>query len=158
MVMSMRSFKLSVSHSQVVIFDPSLPRPFNFWTKRHSNQGFAWRPGSVAFRTVAGGGPHLVTVSVMAAAVDVPADAVRVIQVPFEVPPSGKIEVASVPDSKALQIQPGLYQLRFECLNGKSVPEINLIFTKEDTPTFAILRSDSELSTVGELLLDAEPA
>ena len=93
-----------------------------------------------------------------AAAVDISADAVRVIQVPFEVPPSGNIEIASISDATALQIPPELYQLRFECLNGNSAPEINLIFIKENTPTFAILRFDSELSTVGELLLTAEPA
>jgi hypothetical protein len=95
---------------------------------------------------------------VMGAATDIPTDAIRVIQVPFDVPPSGNIEVASISDSTALQIPAELYELRFEYLNGKSVPEINMIFTEKNTPTFAILRADSQLSTDGELLLDATPA
>ena len=134
-----RSFTLDISYSQVAVFDRSLARPFNFWTARHVSQGFAWRSGSVAFRTLAEGGLHRVTVTVTRAAIDMPADAVRIIQVPFEVPSSGNVEVASISDSSALQIPTQLYELRFEYLNGKSVPEINLIFTNENAPTFAIL-------------------
>jgi len=87
-----------------------------------------------------------------------PAGAVRIIQVPFEVPSSGNVEVASISDFSTLQVPAQLYELRFEYLNGKPVPEINLIFTNESTPRFAILRCDPELSTAGELLLNATPA
>src|SRR5437899_3317483 len=84
-----RSFMLDISYSQVAVFDRSLARPFNFWTARHVSQAFAWRSGSVAFRTLAEGGLHRVTGTVPRAAIDMPAGAVRIIWVQFQLPSSG---------------------------------------------------------------------
>ncbi len=152
-----RSFTLNVSYSQVSVFDRSLDQPFNFWTASHTAQGFTWRPGSVGFRTLAEG-PHDVQVIATSSHVGVPQRAVRVIQVPFDVPPNGSVEIASIADSIALELPPQSYALRFECLAGNSKPELNLVFTKEDNAGFEIIRSDSELTVIGKLLLTATPA
>ena len=151
------SFTLNVSHSQVAVFDRSLERPFNLWTEKHVAQGFAWRPGSVAFGTLEEG-LHHVSVMIMPAAVDISSGAVRVIQVPFKVPLHGEIEIASIADSVPLQPPSRLYALRFECFVGNAAPEIKLTFMMVDSPTFEILRSDAGLLAAGELLLDASPA
>jgi hypothetical protein len=153
----MRFYELSVSYSQVVVFHRALERPFNFWTKKHVTQGFAWRPGSAAFRTLEDG-LHRVSVIVTPEEADISSEAVRAIQVPFEVPSDGNVEIASIADSVPLQLPSQLYALRFECLIGNAVPEIKLIFMKVDNPTFEILRSDAELSAAGELLVTASPA
>ena len=48
----MRSLgKLDVSYGQVGVFWAILAKPFNDWSEAHVRQGFAWRPGSVSFKT-----------------------------------------------------------------------------------------------------------
>jgi hypothetical protein len=120
--MSTITFPLSVSHSQIAVFDSALDKPFSFWTDRHVQQGFAWRPGSVSFGTIEEGGRHLVEVVTASEDTQLAADAVRVIQVPFEVPASGNIEVASVVQGVPLSLPAGKYALRFEGFQPKGDP------------------------------------
>lgn len=152
-----RTFTLSISYSQVAVFDRALERPFNFWTDRHAAQGFAWRPGSVSFRTLEEG-LHHVSLMVTTADVDISSGAVRAIQVPFKVPLHGEVEIASIANSVPLQLPARLYALRFECLAGNAVPEIKLTLMMVDCPTFKIIRSDMQLCPAGELLVTASPA
>jgi len=152
---------ISVSYSQLVVFDHSLDRPFNQWTDRHVTQGFAWRPGSVAFRTVEEGGQHLVDVIFEATEDDiVPPNALRVIDVPFEVPPDETIEIGSVSDSASFKIPAGLYCLRFECFerSGGSPPLIRLSFRRSSSPGFRVVRAGSDFSPEQPLVLTASPA
>lgn len=149
-----------VSYSQLAVFDHSLDRPFNEWTDRHVAQGFAWRPGSVGFRTVDESGQHLVTVRLDAGERDPPPDAIRVIDVPFEVPPGGAIEIGSISDSKPLMLPSGRYQLRFECHGGANSlgPRVRLSFDRNNHPHFEVVRTDSKLNPDTALLLNASPA
>jgi hypothetical protein len=158
--MATMSFFLSLSHSQIAVFDGRLEQPFNMWTEKHVNQGFSWRPGAVSFRTIASGGRHHVGLLITPEEVELPSDAVRIIQVPFEVPSHGSVEVASIPDARPFELRPGSYALRYECfpLDGGSEPRVNFVFMKRDNPTFSVLRADAELSLSGELLLTASPA
>jgi competence protein J (ComJ) len=130
------------------------------WTDRHVNQGFAWRKGSVSFRTIAGGSRHLVDVIVTSGDVDLSPEAVRIIQVPFEVPSTGSIDIASIADAYPLNLPSAMYALRFECFRpeGGLEPKVNLIFIRRDDPKFEVLRADTELSLTGDLLLTASPA
>lgn len=154
------TFALDVSYSQIAVFDSGLAQPFNFWTDRHVKQGFAWRAGSVSFRTVESGGGHVVELVVTSEDVELSPDAVRIIQVPFEVPSSCSIEVASVADAFPLELPSGMYALRFECFGPSehSEPRVRLVFVKKDNPTFDVLRADADLSLTGELLLEASSA
>jgi hypothetical protein len=158
--MATTSFFLSVSYSQMSVFDSAFDAPFNDWTDRHISQGFAWRDGSVSFRTIEGGGRRLVEVAVLSRDVELSSDAARIIQVPFQVPASGSIEIASIADSIPFKLPSGVYQLRFECFRqvSGSEPRIKLTFFRRDDPAFEVLRADAELSLTGELLLNAEPA
>jgi hypothetical protein len=151
---------ISVSYSQLAVFDHSLERPFNAWTDRHVAQGFSWRPGSVAFGTIEDGGPHLVTVRLDARESDPALDAIRVIDVPFEVPPSGAIEIGSISDSVLLELPSDIYQLRFECYERANSPtaRLRLLFCRNSNPRFDIVRADSELNPGTDLLLIASPA
>ena len=151
---------LDVSYSQVAVFDSSLEEPFNFWTERHVSQGFAWRPGSVSFRTIAESGPHSLEITISNDDLEISADAQRVIEVPFAVPSSGEIEVASISDSRALSLRPGSYVLRFECsseTNGNQ-RKIKFVFIKNKNPEFRLLRIGTDLPNEGDLLLTATPA
>jgi len=148
---------ISVSYSQLAVFDHSLERPFNEWTDRHVAQGFSWRPGIVAFRTIEEGGKHLVTIRLEAQESDPALDAIRVIDVPFEVPPSGAIEIGSISDSVSLELPSDIYQLRFECYEraNNAIPRVSLLFYSSSEPRFDVVRADSELNPGTDLLLTA---
>lgn len=76
---------LDVSYAQIAVCGSSLESPFNEWTDKHVAQGFAWRPGRVSFRTLEESGRQMVTIVVAEPVGPVRPDAVRVIDVPFEV-------------------------------------------------------------------------
>ena len=158
--MSSVEFPIFVSYSQVTVFDRSLERPFNQWTDRHVAQGFSWRKGSAAFRTIAESGQYIVTVMVDAPRDELSPGAIRVIDVPFEVPADGVIEIGSISDSSLLEIPPGMYSLRFECcdpMHGENAKSY-FAFTRSTTSMFRIVRADPELSAEGELLLTTSAA
>jgi hypothetical protein len=158
--MSSVEFSIFVSYSQVAVFARSLDRPFNQWTDRHVAQGFSWRPGSAAFRTIAEAGRHLVTVTVDVSEEAQQSDAVRVIDVPFTIPADGAVEIGSISDSSPFEIPPGTYKLRFECYKPVSgqAARIRFQFTRDSNPTFAIVSADPDLKPEKELLLTASAA
>lgn len=149
-----------VSYSQLAVFHSSLAQPFNDWADRHVSQGFAWRPGSVSFRSIAEAGTHSVEVNVAEHAGAVHPKAVRAVEVPFEVPADGAVEVGSMAETVPLALPAGTYLLRCEFLlpgRGSDHP-VRLVFARKDAPRFAIVRADAELSPDGELLTTAQPA
>jgi Competence protein J (ComJ) len=158
--MNIKEFSVSVSHSQIAVFDHAFERPFNMWTTGHVAQGFSWRPGSVAFRTVEESGRHLVIVEVNRGGVDLAPSAVRIIEVPFEVPDDDTIEIGSISESAVVHLPSGPYQLRYECCEsgGTSNPRIHLSFWKDASPHFAIIRADDALNPGSDLIKVAEPA
>lgn len=156
----MTRFQLDLSYAQLAVFNSDLPDPFNDWTEYHVAQGFAWRMGSVSFRSMVEAGMHDITVGVVERQGLLDTNAVRAIEVPFKVSDCGSVEVASIGDAVPLTLTPWDYLLRCEFM----LPDSNgggralLTFSKHDSPRFAIVRSDSELRVEGDLLLTAEPA
>jgi hypothetical protein len=161
-MMATTSFLLDVSHAQVAVFDSGLEQPFNSWTERHVKQGFSWRPGSVSFATIKEAGQHLVIIDFASGYVDnLSSDATRIIEVPFEVPQSGAMEVASISSSTPVSLPSGSYALRFEYFNmaDAAEPTIRFLFMQTETPSFKIWRGDADLMAVADhLLLSAAPA
>ncbi|RVP95264.1 competence protein ComJ [Sinorhizobium meliloti] len=149
---------LDVDYSQVAVFWSGMQHPFNDWEERHVTQGFAWRAGSVSFRTL-GNGPHSIDVIVTEHAGSLTPGAIRAIEVPFEVSGNGRIEIASISESVELVLPSGKYLLRSEML-GKvnDVEIIRLLFAKSEVPRFSILLSDGEISPDEPLLTSAQPA
>ncbi len=154
------TFALNVSYSQVAVFDSAVAQPFSMWTEQHVRQGFAWRDGTVSFRTITSGGRHLIEVMVSSVDVELSADAPRIIQTPFCVPPSGAVEIASIADTFPVELPPGMYALRFECFRAARglEPRIRFVLIRTDHPIFEVLRADSEISLSGELLRTATKA
>ena len=151
---------LEVSYGQLAVFASSLKQPFNDWTDQHVSQGFAWRPGSVSFRTMVEAGRHSIEIEVANHVGDIHADVVRVIEVPFESPADGAVEVGSIAETVPLSLPPGSFLLRCEFLQpaGGAGERVRLTFAKKDAPRFAVVRADPELSASGELLTTAQPA
>lgn len=154
------TFKLDVSYSQIAVFVSTLQQPFNDWTDRHLAQGFSWRPGSVSFQTLAEFGVHIVEIFVTQHMSPVDVDVIRAIDVPFEVPDIGEIEVASISDAVPLSLPAGTYCLRCEFFGETSDSDqrVRFSFASDDAPRFAIVKLDSKLFPETELLTTAEAA
>ena len=152
---------LFVSYAQIIVFDTALDNPFNDWTVRHTAQGFAWRPGSVSFGTVEEGGVHGITISEKLTLESTPSStAVRIIDVPFQVPSGGQVGLASISDHAELNLRAGLYQLRYECwqANEPRATKMRLLFCQSEAPLFRIVRADADLHPEQTLLLTTSPA
>lgn len=158
--MASTSISLFVSYSQLCVFLSELPQPFNVWLQTHVDQGFSWRRGSAGFRTLEESGQHLVDLEVSKHPIETSADAIRVTEVPFDIPVDGNIEVASISDSVAMTLPAGLYTLRCELFpqTPDEIFPVRLIFIRSDNPEFKILRVDDDLAPPVELLRDADPA
>jgi hypothetical protein len=151
---------LNVSYSQLAIFSSGLAQPFNDWTEKHFAQGFAWRPGSVSFRTIVEAGEHSVEIDVVERVDPIGTDVVRAIEVPFEVPPDGAVEIASISDAVALSLPARQFLLRceFPRSNDGGAQRVRLYFSTKDTPRFAVVKADAALNAAGELLTTANAA
>ena len=151
---------LEVSYGQLAVFASSLNQPFNDWTNQHVSQGFAWRPGSVSFRSMVEAGRHSIEIDVIDHVGIVHRDAIRVIEVPFEIPANGALEVGSIEETVPLLLPAGSFLLRCEFLQpaGAEGERVRLTFAKKDAPRFEVVLADSELSVNGELLTTAQPA
>ena len=151
---------VEVSYGQLAVFASSLKKPFNDWTDRHVSQGFAWRPGSVSFRSIAESAQHSIEIDVANHVGATHPEAVRVIEVPFEIPADGAVEVGSIAETVPLSLPAGLFLLRCEFLqpSGGAGERVRLTFARQDAPHFAIVRADPQICASGEFLTTAQPA
>src|SRR5260221_8418451 len=139
-------FELTVSYSQVAVFHAGLENPLNDWTEAQFRQGFSLRPGSVSFATLEESGMARVYVKAVKE-FELRSDAIRAIQVPFTVPESSLIEIASISESKILEIDFGSYALTFETgFDDTGLMWCAFTFQKSDRPVARILRADPELN------------
>lgn len=151
---------IEVSYGQLAVFWRGLERPFSDWSDDHVAQGFAWRAKSVSFRTLVETGRHDITVSISNGPPSLSPRVKRVLRVPFDVPPSGEIEVASISDGAAVALPPGTYQLQCEFLGAIEHQSelVHLTFFRSTTPIFEVAVADAELSPPTKLLTTANPA
>jgi hypothetical protein len=152
--------EFELSYGQLAVFASCLEKPFNDWSTKHVLQGFAWRPGSVSFRSLVESGKHSVEVRISRNVSELHPKTVRAIDVPFDVPENGAIEVGSIGEMIPLALPQGKYLLRCEFMapENLAVHRVLLTFATEEAPRFSIVVADSDLSGHGELLTTAEPA
>lgn len=158
-MLAMNHFKIFVSYSQVAVFDPTMDLPFNDWAEPHIAQGFAWRPASVSFGTLLGGGDMEVEFC-HSKSLTVAPEAVRAIRVPFTIMDSGKVQITSISgDGPTLEVTPGQYDLLFETFllpDGEMASRFTLA-PASGRPA-AVLRQDPELHPPQPLIMEASPA
>lgn len=154
----MATFQFEISYAQLAVFQGGLGTPYNDWSDRHVLQGFAWRSESVSFRTL---GDGELDVSVVASKTHVPRkDAVRAIEVPFEVPSSGIVEFGSIMETKQIELPSGNYALMFETGESNDGEQwATLTFRPVAAPLPArVVKADDELSPQEPLMMEAVPA
>ncbi|WP_421696614.1 competence protein ComJ [Aestuariivirga sp.] len=154
------SLRFEVSFGQLAVFAGALSQPFNDWTNQHVEQGFSWREGSVSFRTISEAGELFVVVNVVDQLENVNPSAIRIIEVPFEVPKDGTIEIGSITETVPVSIPSGPYLLRCEFMkaNADDTEWAQLTFAKDHVPHFLIVLADPDITARGELLTTARPA
>ena len=154
------SFASYLLSAQIAVFSPpNLAHPFNAWTPRHYEQGFAWRPGSVSFLMIEEYGDVRVTV-LSAPSADLSENAIRVIKVPFQVDPVGLFAVSNLVEVEQVGLPAGMYDLYYETGVGHDNAlwcRFILVKTASMTPAQIVKWSDG-LSPVLPLLMEADPA
>ena len=117
-------FDLYVSYSQLVVFRPGLEAPFNMWTDEQVKAGYSLAPESVSFKTPLEAGVCSVEV------VESREPALPLagsIEVPFDVSPSGQVEVASISDGCLIDVPAGKAVLRYE-VAGENLLRLTFIY------------------------------
>lgn len=109
--------EIYVSYSQLAVFVAGLDRPFNKWTNKQVEDGYSWAPKSVSFKTPVDDGICLVEI----VETQERTSSAESIEVPFDVPSDGKIEVASISDGSIIKIHPGKSTLRYEVVAENSL-------------------------------------
>lgn len=150
-------FSMYVSYQQLCVFEPSLAEPFNAWKDEHVAQGFSWRPGSVCFGTLDPDGQVEIAFG-SSSGVPAPAPAtVRAIVVPIAVPDDGRLEIATITESKIVQAPPHTNGLLFEAGLGGRRDQYRITFLKGPSPQPEIVVADAELTPPAMYLMEAEP-
>ena len=150
----MQKVTVNISYAQIAVFDPALPQPFNHWSPAHAAQGFAWRDGSVSFRTLKDVMCGNIVVSDAATFSPSP-NSVRSFLVPFRIPASGQVEIASIGGSIIMNLPQGEVVLYCEMLPTYM---IKFSFVRGEQAEFRLLLVDDQLSPSYPLLTTAELA
>ena len=158
--MATHIFKVDVSYSQIAVFCSSTNQPFNDWTQKHVDQGFAWRKCSVSFRTLVEFGMHSVEVVILDYLPEVSSNVLRAIDVPFDIEKDSDISIASIADSALFGLLHGSYALRCEFLglDCDGFQKVRLLFARHDIPHFSIAKGDKDVSESVELIKFANAA
>lgn len=149
------TIQLYVTYQQVSVFDPSLTAPFNSWKDEHVAQGFSWRKESVGFATLDPDGRIEIDVRVAEKPI-LDEGVIRAIVVPFELPRSGKVEIGTITESRALAAPAGMTGLLYQAGIAGDRSRYSITFLKGPTPAPQILVADPEISQPadGHFLMD----
>jgi hypothetical protein len=146
---------ISISYSQLCVFDAKLPEPYNEWLPQHNAQGFSWRPGSVSFATAVDRDVCEVLVELRPTMPEID-DAQCVIAVPFDVPPDGEIEVGSIMNGTPLTIPSGSYRLYFLDY-GEEAKRLRLVFAPGSDGAPEVIRESGSIRRQAEYLMTSRP-
>jgi Competence protein J (ComJ) len=154
-VTTLASTLISISYSQLCVFDAKLPEPYNEWQPQHNAQGFSWRPGSVSFATAVDRGACEVLVELSPTMPEI-GDAHCVIAVPFDVPPDGEIEVGSIMSGVPLTVPSGPHRLFFLDY-GEEAKRLRLVFAPGDNQAPEVIRESGNIRRQSKYLMTSRP-
>jgi hypothetical protein len=150
--------ELFITYSQFCVFDAQMEQPFNDWLPSHERQGFAWRPGSISFGTLPGTGGLTVCVNKAGVDAGIAKSAIRGFRLPFEVPNTRLVEVATIGEGFQVSFEPGAYTL--SCYLGREGTRMwcHLCMVLGECQEPRVLAHDSGLEPEYPLLMTAQPA
>ncbi len=151
--------QISLSYSQLNVFNSQLENPFNNWNANYVKQGFSWRMDSLSFNTILDSGTCCLTLYINTDFK--PDNYIRAIAVPFIVTENGMIELGSIDDFFQLKFLSGSYEVVFaieKVMKGTNQVDISLFINKSMRTTAEILIQDDFLMPDLPLLLDSVAA
>jgi hypothetical protein len=109
----MTKFQVDILYSQIAVFSASLRQPFNDWSRRHVEQGFSWRKGSVSFRTAEEVVEANVEFLINSSRNDIVRlfEAIDILALPFSVSGGQGIEIGSISSSVPFDLPDGEFGL-----------------------------------------------
>ncbi|WP_170105285.1 competence protein ComJ [Desmospora activa] len=155
--------EITISYSQLAVFNSEIKTPYPDWTEDHVRQGFAWMDGSVSFGALSDSTCEIwVRIAERVVEND---DAIRSIIVPFTAWDE-TISVASVLSTELqYEVPQNRYELVFHAIpleqdSGSGLYRVRyeLVFVPSDSPQARILKQDAALSSPDSLVMVAEPA
>jgi hypothetical protein len=159
--MKVAAFDLVPTHNFFVLAWLVPEEPYVDWTQEHTDQGFAWLPGSITYSLI--GNPidlHLTVETGENCDEDVSPSASRVIRLPFEVPDGIDLAVSTISEPKCFPLPAGPYTVQFEYWGDGYVEDeafARLRFCP-GTGEPKILRADRYLKIPPVLRMDGRPA
>lgn len=164
--MELARFDVTVVQNMVYVFNVGVTPPFNDWSDTALAQGFSWREGSVGFLTFTDYDPADLSLGVHLGGDASPAEATRVLRVPFQVDAGGKVVISGIYEKgdRIVAVDPGHYDLIFALTPGTRVTDdanarlsATLSFVAGEQPA-AVVRADDELDPPEVFAFDAKPA
>lgn len=150
---------ISLSYSQLNVFNSQLENPYNNWSTDYVKQGFSWRENSLSFNTILDSGTCHLTLYINT---DFrPKNYIRAIAVPFTLTENGVIELGSMDNFFQLKLLSGSYEVVFaieKVMTDVNQVDISLFINKSVRTTAEILIQDDFLMPNSPLLLDAVAA
>jgi hypothetical protein len=151
--------QLSLSYSQLNVFNSQLKNPLNNWNSDYVKQGFSWREKSLSFNTILDSGTCNLTLYVDTDFIQ--SKYIRAIAVPFTVDENGIIELGSMDDFFQLKILSGSHEVVFaieKIIEETNQVNISLFINQSIRTSAEILIQDAFLIPNSPLLLDAVAA
>lgn len=144
---------ISITHSQVIVFDQSNPR-YLLWTDEHVAQGFGWLNGSISFGVPDRDGWPLVRLKILDEfPPPLTPDVRRAIRVPFH--SNSNIVIATIVDDIPTPIGAGDYSIEFRIVDVPPPADdlknasyiIDFLIKKGTSDEFKILRRSDEVTS-----------
>ncbi|TYP70214.1 competence protein ComJ [Paenibacillus methanolicus] len=153
--------ELTISYSQLTVYNQETEHPFSDWTDAHIRQGFTWREGAVSFGAI-GDERSIIEVAVRKEAAPEPG-AIRAIVVPFETGEGGVIVSSILSEAYGYDVPQGSYELWCEIVPAPPEAAGNrtrylFTFVPCGDPKARIAKRDAELDPGKTLLMVASPA
>ncbi len=149
--MIIAKFEVSVSYTQIVVFESGVTPPVLEWTDEHVAQGFSWMPTIISFGVPDHDGLCHMQIET-ADQIEADPKSLWAIRVPFDVP-SAPLSIGSIFDTKNVSVPEGKYNVIFEALPGDTLKDgdyafaLHLKFVKDPNPDFEIIKQGTELTT-----------
>ena len=160
-------YDVEVVQNMVYVFNKSMADPFNDWSDTAIAQGFSWREGCVGFLTFEDADPAVLDARFTIGSDASPADAERVIRVPFVVDAGGAVTISGIYEDadRTIAVPPGAYDLTCALSRTEQVAtddeDARLVgvfsFVSGSSPP-AIVKADDQLDPPQDLAMDARTA
>jgi len=141
---------IDIFYRQLAVFIADMSNPYNNWSTRSFNQGFAYRIGSVSFDTIEDGEFKVYINEENNLNSD---KIIRKILVPIQT--NNGFEIGSINSTIKIDLSPGNYEIEYSLYENKI---IQLKINKREINPEILIMKDKEIVKIEDLFLNEEKA